>query len=345
MASITLHSFRLTKISNRITCILFLLTTAGAAFSLSSQQRELSDSIVDCIFSNRYETAFSIINQSDTSGNDPFPFLLKMAVIGMRDVDFEKIIDSTLFLSTYNKTAKMVEAWEKENGYSSYSRMIAGMCRAIHATFYLRQKKYFGAMQNGLDAIKIMKEAQELDSGNTEVDFFLGLYEYARAELRAKLWWVLFWYAGDRKAGIQRINRCAENAVITGKAARISLCNIYLKEKDPVQSEKNISILKEQYPESRFVLWEEVKYFEEKSLFRQAVSTYHHLSRQYAAEKKYGTYNELFSLRKMAEMLLKANDKSQAKKVCKELLNHKNINDFKKIKKDTKNILEQCNAS
>jgi len=344
MASIILHSFRLIKISNRIILLIFLLSTAGTAFSLTNQQRTLSGSVVDCILSNQYEKAFSTINQSDTTGKDPLPFLLKMAVIGMRDVDFEKIIDSTLFLETYEKTEQMVEAWENENGLSSYSRMLAGMCRAIHATFYLRQKKYFGALQHGLDAIKIMKEAQELDSLNTEVDFFLGLYEYARAELRAKLWWVLFWYGGNREAGIQRIKRCAEHAVITGKAARLSLCDIYLKEKDPALSEKNITILKTQFPESRFVLWSEVKYFEEKSLFTKAASAYHQLSRQYAAEK-YGTYNELFSLQKMAEMLVKADDKKQAKSVCEKVLNHKNINDFKKIKKETKNILEHCNAS
>lgn len=345
MASTIPRSSRLKKNINRFFILICCFWTTAAALSLSESQQVLSRTVVDYILNNEYDEAFKKLAAETNTNGDPLSALLKLATIGMRDVDYEKTVDSSLFLSTYEKTSQLVDVWEKKHGVSSYSRMLAGMCRAMHATFYLRQKKYFGAMQHGLDAIKMMKEAQELDSSNVEVDFFLGLYEYARAELRSRLWWVLFWYGGDRKHGIQRIARCAKNGVITGKAARLSLCDINLKEKQPDQSKRNIVILKKQYPESRFVLWAEVKYFEEEALYTEAANAYHHLSQQYAAVSEHGTYNELFSLSKMAEMLCKAGEKQRAESVCEKVLHHKKIAGFKKIEKQTKKLLEHCNAS
>lgn len=199
-------------------------------------------------------------------------------------------------------------------------------------------------MQHGFDALDQMKKAQEQDSLNYEVDFFLGLYEYARSELRTKLWWVLFWYAGDREEGIRRIIRCSQKASITADAASLSLCDIYLQNKEMQKSFNQITQLKNKFPESRFVLWAEVKYFEAGKAYKDAAACYGKLSRSYGREPA-GEYNALYTATREATMLLKAGSKKEAKALCKELLQNKKNDYYVDLKKELKKIVEQCNVT
>ena len=234
-----------------------------------------------------------------------------------------------------------ITKWESENDTTSYSRMLAGICDAIHAGFYLRQKRYLSAMQNGLDALRIMREAQQIDSTNYEVDFFLGLYEYARAELRSRLWWVLFWYPGNRQQGIKRVRRCAQQAIITSAAAKLSLCDMYIQEKRFKDAEKTIKQLKQEYPKSRFVLWAEVKYFVAEKRYKNASALYHRLSHSYQNEE-HGEYNAFYSRSQRALMLFHAGDITNAKRLCDELLSDKNITKYRKVNKETAKLAERC---
>ncbi|MBN1577931.1 MAG: hypothetical protein JW913_15330 [Chitinispirillaceae bacterium] len=276
--------------------------------------------------------------------NDPLPMVLKLATLSIRDVDFENTVDSALFLKTYDNAVAKVEQWEKSNGSSSYSQMLSGLCRAIYSAFYMRQKKYFTALQNGLDALKLLRDAQQSDATNYDVDLVLGPYEYGGAELRSRYWWVLFWYPGDRQTGIKRVERCAENALMTAEAAQIVLCDLYLQEKRFNDSKRIIDRLKQKYPGSRFVLWAEAKYFETVEKFQSAADVYHQLAMSYDHEKR-GAYNALFTRNRQASMLYKAGDKQSAKALCDNILAHSQIGKYKEMKREIQKLRERCHAA
>lgn len=325
-----------------------LLTICGvfplSAFTISGPDREITRGIINYIINNQYDSAFIVIDGQKGRDDEPLLLLLKLATQSMRDVDFEKTVDSSLFLATYDQTIATVEKWEKQHGVSSQSKMLFGMCRAIHSAFYLRQKKYLSALQNGLDAINQLREAQEIDSTNYDVDLFLGLYEYGRAELRSRFWWVLFWYPGNRQTGIGRVLRCAENAIITAEAAQLSLCDLYLKEKLFNESKNQIDHLKSRYPQSRFVLWAEVKYFETRENYSAAASVYSQLSQSYSREKL-GEYNHLYTKNRQAFMLYKAGDMKSAKKLCDNILVSSAIGKYRELRRETNKLSERCHAA
>ena len=300
--------------------------------------------MVDYLIKNQYDSAFSSIHSFTAHDNDPLPALLQLAILSMRDVDFEQIIDSTRFLKCYDSASTALSLWEEQQGVSSYTRMLSGMSKAIHAAFYLRQKRYVNAMQNGFAALDQLREAQELDSTNHEVDFFLGLYEYARAELRSRLWWVLFWYPGNREKGIERVRRCSEKAILTGEAAKLSLCDMYIQEKRRKEAKQLIDGLKKKYPESRFVLWAEVKYFEAENDYSAAADTYARLSNLYAGEQ-FGVFNTLATSLKQATMLYESGATTEANLLCDKLLANKEISTYKDLKKETIRLSERCNAA
>ncbi|MBN1307201.1 MAG: hypothetical protein JXA18_04740 [Chitinispirillaceae bacterium] len=296
------------------------------------------------MLNNQYDSAIIEIDRRSALQSDPLPAVLKLAVLSLRDVDFEKTVDSALFLRTYESAAAKVGQWETSNGASSYSLMLSGLSKAIHSAFYLRQKKYFAALQNGLDAVKLLREAQQADSSNYEVDLVLGSYEYGRAELRSRYWWILFWYPGDRHTGIKRVERCASKAVLAPEAARFILCDLYLQEKRFEDAKRTVHRLKRKYPGSRFVRWAEAKYFETMKEYRSAAEVYRQLSLSYNGEK-WGEYNALYTGSRQAFMLYKAGDEQSANAVCDHLLARSQIGKYKELKREIMKLRERSGAS
>ena len=336
------HSNQLNHLSKAVLLLFISLPLFG--FSLPTQKQEFTQHIVDYIINNHYDSAFSIIDDASNNQKDPLFDVFKLVTIGLRDVDFEKTIDSAFFLTTFKKSISSISNWENVHGASSYSHMLSGMSMLIHASFFLKQKKYFSSMQNVFDALDLLKEAQKADSTNYEIDLFLGLYEYARAELRSRLWWVLFWYPGNRQNGINRVVRSAQKAIVIDEAAKLSLCDIYIQEKQYEKAKQYLTQLKKKYPSSRFVLWAEVKYFEAEKDYESAASVYSHLASQYKIEEM-GEYNYIFTKYKQAEMLYRADKLHEVQDICDNLLKNNNVTNYKKLKRDINKLAERCHAS
>jgi hypothetical protein len=181
-------------------CFLISLNFAiSAAFSfpdnLMVSSRRIVADIVNCNFLDAFNTCDSL---KKAFPQDPLPSLLKLTAMGMRDIDLEWTVDSTGFLAEFENTQTLIGNFRRKHGESSYIVMLDGFSKAMHAAFYLRKKAYFDVLHNGADAIKLLKDAKELDSANTDADFFLGLYDYGKAELKKS--------SGGRFSGIREVN-------------------------------------------------------------------------------------------------------------------------------------------
>ncbi|MDO5576880.1 MAG: hypothetical protein Q4F84_07350, partial [Fibrobacter sp.] len=259
--------------------------------------------------------------------------------LGMRDMDFEQTIDSAAFLETYSKTESLVRKYEENNGVSSYSKTLDGISKATYSSFYIRLGSYFAALNSGLDAIKLLKEAKRMDNANTEANLFLGLYDYSGAELRKKFWWGLFWYPGNKKEGIEKLAECGNSAFITGTAALISLSEIYVKENQPEKAWPILESLHEKFPNSRFVLWGKAKYFESVEKFSDAALMYEKLALEYAKLPD-GSYNYTQTSLSHAQNLVKSGMNEKAMLVCENLLKEKSVKNNRSLQRETKKIME-----
>jgi hypothetical protein len=342
MASHTLHLIRPQTARNTLLLLLVIFIYPLYALKMCEPDRALTREVVGYIINNHYDSALAKVHSHSNWQSEPLLPLLKLCILSLRDVDFDRTVDSAQFMATYAQTISSVELWEKKHQADSYSLMISGMARAISAASLLRQKRYIPALQLGLDALDLLGKAQELDSNNYEVDLVLGLYEYGRAELRSKFWWVLFWYPGDRESGIRRVERCAKNATLTAEAARISLCDIFVQERRFNDAHVKIDELKNAFPESRFVLWSEVKCYEAEKKFESAANVYGRLSNLYASAGQ-GEYNALFTKSREAFMLNKCGSNTAARAACEIVLADANITKYKELKRETIKLSERCN--
>jgi tetratricopeptide (TPR) repeat protein len=329
---------------NKFTYILILIVfNTLFAFNVPSNDINFVKSVTNHIINCQFDSALHLADiHIEQDKSNPLPPVLKLAALGMRDVDLEMTVDSVLFLSTYSLAVKCIDSYEKKYGLSSYSRTLLGFSKTIHSTYFLRRKMYVTALQNGLDALKLLRESKTLDTTNTDVDFFLGLYDYGKAEMRKKLWWV-FWYPGGKKEGIQKLEQCSKTACMTKNAAKLSLSEIYISEKNNNKALLLIEQLETSFPESRFVYWAKAKYYETNKMYNEAAAVYNQLSLLYGNTEN-GSYNSLFTKGKEASMCFEAGNKEKAAVLCRSILADPAL--IKRdLKKDTEKLLEKINES
>jgi hypothetical protein len=325
--------------------LLSILLFAGSATSLTlspSQQKD-TERCLRAIINCEYDAAFAMADSfahADTV--DPLASLLRLTAAGVRNIDFDSLIDSALFFRIYHATEKRIEAYEKEHGASSYSKTLAGFCRGFLAAFLIREKSYFAAMRNGFRSLGLLEEAYRLDSSNADPLFLLGLYEYAKGELKQRLRLVLFWYPGSKKTGIARLASCMEKGHYAASPAAFALAEIYMREKKPEKCARLVERLTHDFPESRFTLWAQAKHFESRRLFYDAGLVYELLAVSYAAEPE-GRYNSLLMRNLQAHMLLRAGLTKEAADSCRSILRETPEGREITVHHDTKKLLGQIN--
>ncbi len=323
--------------------LIFICITNIFGFTLPPEQRNISREISELIINCKFQTA---IRYSDSlmvsDATEPLYPFFKLCVLGMRDLDFDRIVDSAAFLSVYNTTINTINEFEKENGKTQLSQTLTGYAYVTYASYYLLHKRPFSAIGKGFDALDIFKELTKKDSLNYDAQFLLGFYDYSKAELKKRLWMVLFWYPGNKKQGIKRLENSGSKGQITFMAAKISLIDVYTQESKYKKSKKLMDSLSTIYPNSRFLLWSKIKYFEALKKHSKAAKVYGELSAHYE-KVKYGDYNMLVTRLKQIKLLKKEGHKKEASSIAKETMKCKECilsKDNKRICKDIKKYIE-----
>jgi len=280
-----------------------ILASAAQTFRFPPTHLALAEPVVREILECRFDNALRITDSAYAASADirPIAAVLHLTALGMRDIDFDTAIDPAAFVRSFERAQAAIGRYESAHGITSYSATLRGFALGIHASYHLKNKSYRTAGVSGLDAVKAMREAKELDSTNVEANFFLGLYDYAKTELRRRLRWVLFWYPGSKEDGIRLLEEGAQGATVTRAAALLALSDIYLKENQPRRSREIVFNLKRELPQSRFVLWAEAKYYEDQKMHVHAARIYGTLADMYANEP-HGARNAAATRKKQTEM-------------------------------------------
>ncbi|MDD5674009.1 MAG: hypothetical protein PHC61_07600 [Chitinivibrionales bacterium] len=301
--------------------LLGLVFFPALGFELPPGMQPVMDTTVNDIFNGRFERALALADSTQQSDPaSPVGPFLHIFILGLRDLDRGGAArDSAQFMQSYAQTVRLIAASERTQGRSSFSAMLLGFSQASNASFYLNRKQYYDALKTGLDAIKNLKQAKALDSTNYDVDFFLGLYEYARAELKKRMWWALFWYSGNAESGIQKLRNCGNNGRFTAAAARLSLADIYIREKQFALSHNLLDRMNVTYPGSRFILWKRVKWHEDQKDHAATAAIYDSLARSYEQECP-ECYNALYTRNQQVHLLVEAHQIPEAEALCRHIL-------------------------
>ena len=268
----------------RIAAVLMGTGCIAHGFGLPTAKRIAAVDIIGQVANCRFDEANARIDSLVRADpGDPFLYVLRMTAIGLRDLDYDCSSDSAGYADAYLSVVRTSARLPRRTALdSSYALTMGGFADAMYASFCLRQKQYGAGVRVGLDGLKQLRLAKECDARNYDVDFFLGFYECAKADLRRRLWWVLFWSQGSVADGIARLERCVREAQFAGIGAAISLADVYTSHGQYDKAATLIDGLFRAYPESRFAMWARARYHTARSEHAQAAAVYDQLTRQYA---------------------------------------------------------------
>jgi tetratricopeptide (TPR) repeat protein len=276
--------------------------------------------MVGCLMNCDFERCLTVGDSlMATPLADPLFMLLRLSALGLRDMDYESVIDSSEFRRTYAATIVCIDSFEQHDGVTSYSQTVRGFSMAMYASYYVRQRRFMQAMHTGFASLDILRRAVELDSSNTDADYFLGLYDWARGDLRRSMWWVLFWLPGDRERGVRRLERCMASSCFTSVGAELSLADIYVARGDFVRARSVFDALGQRFPRSRFVWWSLAGYYQARKEPAAAAAVFGRLADAYE-RVEHGAYNALDCRLRQARLAEDAGDHAAAAAACGRLL-------------------------
>jgi hypothetical protein len=292
-------------------------------FSLPVDRSQAATAAIEKMIASDYDDAIALCDSIiSTDREDPMGKMLRLSAIGLHDLDLDSATDSLDFFGMYKKTEASLFKYEKTHGVSSYTCTVKGFAKAIAAAYNLWRKKYFAGLDMGFSALSALQEAKRLDNTNTDVDFFLGLYAYARADLKRNFWWAFFWYSGDKNTGIRSIRACSRSAQFARQAATLLLAEICYRENKVAESDTITRILLAAHPASRLTLWTCAKRGEATKSFAEAAASYTALADAYDQIGR-AKRNALVTRSKAAHMYFSAGDTLQARGACKRILENK----------------------
>jgi tetratricopeptide (TPR) repeat protein len=263
---------------NKVIPALFLILIAATlcqGFDVPSPKRETALAIMTEIAACNFEQArTSVDSLISTDSSDPLGWMLLLSTIALQQLDYNQSDGAEIFQGAYEMAEAKMEAYEKQSGTDSYVLTIRGISQIIATAYTMHRKKYWAAIGKGFDALDMCKEAVKIDSSNVDAAFVLGLYNYARAELKRKFLGILFWYSGDKRSGIRVIEQCSRNARLIPMVADMVLQEIYVREGMFDKASSGIERLLAAYPGNRFIWWTKAKLMDVQKIPDQAAHAY-----------------------------------------------------------------------
>lgn len=269
-----------------------------------------------------YATVYGQVDSiMQTPLRDPIFLMLKLMAIGLQEMDFETVLDSTAFPHACAQATALLDSMDAADGVQPYSRTIRGFVMASQAAYDVRRKHYVRAVRVGLDALEMLEDVAAEDSSLADPDYFLGLYDWSKSDLRRRMWWVLFWLPGNPERGVMRLERCRRESYFSQVAAALSLVDIYSQSERLDKARAILDELDSRFGSSRFVLWSTARCHEHAGELLQAAETYGELAQSYRVQE-YGRFNAAFCAMEQARVLFEADRTAQARAVCTDLVAH-----------------------
>lgn len=329
-------------IAHKSCILLFFLGIGAFSLTLKPHLKIAKDRVFHQLINSEYQQTLHLTDSliaSDSS--EPFFHLLQLITLCLRDFDYDKIVDTLAFLKTYERTIKSIEQYENKQERTSYTMTLWGFAYATHSSFYLLHNKPFSALSTGLDAIKMCRKAFRRDPNNYDAALLPAIYNYGKAELKRMLWMLLFWLPGSKKQGIKTIEICSIKAQIFADVAKIALVDVYAQEKKFAQSHILLDSLLKAFPNSRLLLWNQVKYYEAHENFSRAIDIYDKLADIYS-KLPHGDYRVLTAKKRQLELLIKIGKEQEARTITNHLLVDEICSRNKGNKKICKEIAQIC---
>ncbi|MCL2844029.1 MAG: hypothetical protein FWE23_01050 [Chitinivibrionia bacterium] len=248
--------------------IILALFCAVAAFAQTykvgekpiAQARILNNLLVNCEFDKAYKMTDQLLEKYPS---EPLYYYLAVAAIGLKNLDFNEVLDREKFFEIYDVGIRLVEAMLEDDPTSCDLIMLRGFLMSANAAFLLLEGRLAAGARLGLRSLEILRQAHACDPKNYDTQYYLGFFDYAQAELRRRLGplGVFTGLTRNPQQGITALERCVRYARFMNRAAEMVLVDVYVRENRLDKAGEMLPRLLKEFPESRFLMWTQKRYY------------------------------------------------------------------------------------
>lgn len=206
-------------------------------------QPEISDAILrayDLALNRKYAEARRICKQlerdypDNPAGSAGLMTLFQVMMLENDDYAYDQELKAA---ALRNQAA--VERFLKTRPQNSWYYTLAGTSWGIQGIYYLRQDDYFRAFFRGINALRYLKAALDMDPQNWEARMGRGVYLYYRSAYTYLLPFIL---PDQRAEGIREVEQAGRRRPYLHEVSKIALYYIYSNERD---YDRGLAIMKE----------------------------------------------------------------------------------------------------
>ncbi|HEY3251516.1 MAG TPA: tetratricopeptide repeat protein [Ignavibacteria bacterium] len=228
-----------------------------APYLFSQSRDELIIKGIDYVYQLKFDSATAIFQpMADREPKDPTgPFFLAMTEWWRVYVNKEDHSNDDNYLSKVDWCIRVCDERIDANENDDWATFLKGGVIGYRGFINSIRENWLKAIDDGREGLNLIQRAYELNPGNKDAIFGIGLYNYAADYVVQRypfLKAVLFFFPkGNKELGLQQLRDCAENGKFSKTEASVVLCFVHLKyEKNYPEAVKYAVKLTQMYPQN-----------------------------------------------------------------------------------------------
>jgi len=212
---------------------------------------------IDFIYHIEFDSAQTIFNEIiQENPKDPAGYFF-LAMVDWWRINLNKENDSLdeIFFKKANKVIDITEDRLDENDRDDVAMFYKGGALGYSGLVRSLRESWLKAAENGKEALNLLQEAYEINPGNKDVIFGIGMYNYFAEYVPDKYPVVkplmLIFPKGDKNKGLTQIKESSVDSKYTKAEAKYVLAYLNLVyEKNYLEAEIYSKMLNEEFPEN-----------------------------------------------------------------------------------------------
>lgn len=328
----------------------FILSVSLSAQSYpDSKVDELLRKGIDHIINHDYDNAKKIFSELDKTRSDiPLGKIYLAATEIAKSFDYELPYNHSLITSYLESAKAMSEKLIQKDEKNLWNIYFLALTEGYIAYYDAIRGSWLQAISTGLNSISLFEDILGTDSSFYDAYIAIGTFKYWKSAKTEFLNWLPF-VDDEKDLGIKYLSIAIKNSSYNYHLALNSLIWIYIDLKRFGEAAEIAQKALDLYPDSRVFRWGLARAYEEIDTQR-SIREYLKVLNSFPDTLESNKINEITLKHIIAQQYYKIGKKSQAKKLCEEILSIKNFSDYEKERlesrlKRVRNLYDEVNSN
>lgn len=244
----------------------------------------------DLILNREYDQAIKLFDAIEATHPDSgLGSLGKVLVYQARMLENGDFADEKEFDKEAAKAkAKLVKSM-KAPGEETWDKMLAGGFYGISGMHAMRKKSYLTAVNEGWEALSLMKQVKKAEPKFADTDLGLGAYDYWRSVITRNVSWLPF-FADRRKEGIAAMEKALVNAQYVRPVVQLVLVYTYVDERRYEDAITLAEDMAAKYPGNTLIRIQLGRAWSRKGRYKKAIEVFEEVEKLQPDNKIVGYY-------------------------------------------------------